>query len=190
MTTRCDWASDPLMHDYHDLEWGVPVHDDRRLFEFLILEGAQAGLSWSTILRRRPAYRAAFDLFDPAAVARYDEGRIAELMSDAGIVRNRLKVRAAVKNAQAFLAIQQERGSFDDYLWSYVHGEPIVSGPATLADLPVTTPLAETLSRDLKKRGMTFVGPTICYSLLQAVGVVNDHVTSCFRYAELTGGGR
>ena len=187
MPTRCEWAAEPLMHDYHDLEWGTPVHDDQRLFEFLILEGAQAGLSWATILRKRSAYRAAFDGFDPARVARYDDARMAELMNDAGIVRNRLKVRAAVANAKAVLAIQQERGSFADYLWAYVDGVPLIGAPATLADVPVSTPLAETLSRDLKKRGMTFVGPTIVYSLMQAVGLVNDHTTSCFRFAELTG---
>jgi DNA-3-methyladenine glycosylase I len=187
MPTRCEWASDPVMHDYHDAVWGVPVHDDRLLFEFLILEGAQAGLSWSTILRKRTSYREAFDGFDPAVVARYDDARMAELMTNAGIVRNRLKVRAAVTNAKAVLAIQEERGSFDGYLWSYVDGAPLVNAPVSLADLPVSTPLADALSRDLKKRGMTFVGPTICYSFMQAVGMVNDHTTDCFRYAELTG---
>jgi DNA-3-methyladenine glycosylase I len=166
---------------YHDEEWGVPVHDDRVLFEFLVLEGAQAGLSWLTILKRRETYRAAFDRFDPRKVARYGEARIAKLLTDPGIVRNRLKVEGAVRNAKAFLAIQREFGSFDAYLWAFVNGRPVVNRPRALQDLPASTPLSDRLSRDLKRRGFTFVGSTICYAFLQAVGVVNDHAVGCHR---------
>jgi DNA-3-methyladenine glycosylase I len=184
--TRCSWCGDdPLYVAYHDEEWGVPVFDDRTLFEFLILEGAQAGLSWSTILKKREGYRAAFDRFDPQVVARYDERKTAELLADAGIVRNRLKVASAVSNAQAFLAVQEEHGSFSDYIWAFVDGTPIQNQWRTLADIPATTPLAETISKDLKRRGFRFVGPTIVYAHMQATGMVNDHVVGCFRHPEI-----
>lgn len=179
---RCRWAgSDPLYQRYHDEEWGVPVHDDRTLFEFLILEGAQAGLSWITILRKREAYRAAFDGFDPARVARYDRRRIARLLRDPGIVRNRLKIEAAVANARAFLAVQDEFGSFDRYVWRFVGGRPQVNRPATLAQVPARTPASDALSKDLQQRGFRFVGSTICYAFMQAVGMVDDHTRDCFR---------
>ena len=184
--TRCSWCGDdPLYVAYHDEDWGVPVYDDRTLFEFLILEGAQAGLSWSTILKKREGYRAAFDGFDPAIVARYDERKTAELLADAGIVRNRLKVASAVTNAQAFLAVQEEYGSFSNYIWAFVDGAPIQNQWRTLAEIPAKTPLAETISKDLKKRGFRFVGPTIVYAHMQATGMVNDHVVDCFRYPEI-----
>ncbi len=182
---RCPWATTPLAVAYHDREWGVPVHDDRTLFEFLVLEGAQAGLSWETILKKRERYREAFDGFDPALVARYDDAKVAALLADPGIVRNRRKVAAAVANARAFLAVQEELGSFDTYLWRFVGGAPVQNTWAALADLPAETPASRALSRDLKKRGFSFVGPTICYALMQAVGLVNDHLVGCFRYAEL-----
>ena len=183
---RCSWCGDdPLYVAYHDEEWGVPVYDDHTLFEFLILEGAQAGLSWSTILKKREGYRAAFDGFDPAIVARYDERKKAELLADAGIVRNRLKVASAVSNAQAFLAVQEERGSFSNYIWGFVDGAPIQNEWRALAEIPAKTPLAETISKDLKKRGFRFVGPTIVYAHMQATGMVNDHVVGCFRYPEI-----
>jgi DNA-3-methyladenine glycosylase I len=178
--TRCGWAgSDPLYVRYHDEEWGVPVHDDRRLFEMLILEGAQAGLSWITILRKRQAYRRAFDRFDPKKVARYDARRRRALMNDAGIVRNQLKIDAAVTNARAFLDVQREFGSFDAYIWRFVEGQPIVNRPATLKDIPASTPESDAMSKDLKRRGFRFVGSTICYAFMQAVGMVDDHVVSC-----------
>jgi DNA-3-methyladenine glycosylase I len=183
---RCAWAgTDPKMIDYHDREWGVPVHDDRLLFEFLILEGAQAGLSWSTILNKRKAYRAAFDGFDPAVVARYRAAKLRSLLADGGIVRNRLKITAAVQNARAFLDLQQEFGSFDAYLWPFVDGRPIVNRPATIRDVPSRTDISDRLSKDLKRRGFNFVGSTICYAFMQAVGMVNDHCLTCFRYREL-----
>jgi DNA-3-methyladenine glycosylase I len=183
---RCGWCgTDPLYVAYHDEEWGIPVRDDRTLFEFLILEGAQAGLSWSTILNKREGYRRLYDGFDPEVVARYDEARIAELLTDPSIVRNRAKVRASVANAQAFLAVQDEFGSFSDYIWRFVDGEPIQNTFKTLAELPAKTPLAETISKDLKRRGFSFVGPTIVYAHMQATGMVNDHVVSCFRHAEV-----
>lgn len=179
---RCDWAgADPLYVRYHDEEWGVPVHDDRRLFEMLILEGAQAGLSWITILRKRPAYRRAFDRFDPRKVARYDRRKIRTLLADAGIVRNRLKIEGAVKNARAFLAVQEEFGSFDAYVWQFVGGRPRVNRPATFADLAARSPESDQMSKDLKRRGFTFVGSTICYAFMQAVGLVDDHTANCFR---------
>ena len=185
---RCHWAGDdPLMTAYHDEQWGVPVHDDRLLFEMLILEGAQAGLSWMTILKKRPAYRKAFAEFDPAKVARFTAKDRARALADEGIVRNRAKIESTVKNAQAFLAVQKEFGSFDAYLWQHVEGQP-VQGKSRGGDIPAQTPLAEALSRDLKKRGFGFVGPTILYAFLQATGVVNDHLTTCFRYKELGGG--
>jgi DNA-3-methyladenine glycosylase I len=184
--TRCSWCGDdPLYVAYHDEEWGVPVFDDRRLFEFLILEGAQAGLSWSTILKKREGYRAAFDGFDPQVVASYDERKTAELLSNAGIVRNRLKVASAVSNAQSFLVVQEEYGSFSDYIWAFVDGTPIQNQWRTLADIPATTPLAETISKDLKRCGFRFVGPTIVYAHMQATGMVNDHVVGCFRHPEI-----
>jgi DNA-3-methyladenine glycosylase I len=180
---RCAWAgTDPLMIEYHDREWGVPVHDDRRLFEFLILEGAQAGLSWSTILKKREAYRSAFDGFDPAVVARFRAAKLRRLMADEGIVRNRLKIAAAVQNARAFLDIQQEFGSFDAYLWPFVGGRPVVNRPAAMRDVPARTDVSDQLSKDLKRRGFNFVGSTICYAFMQAVGMVNDHWVTCFRY--------
>lgn len=184
--TRCAWVgTDPLYIAYHDHEWGVPLHDDRTLFEFLILEGAQAGLSWSTILRKRENYRLAFDEFDPGIVAGYGEQKIAELLSNPGIVRNRLKVTAAVQNAQAFLKVQEEFGSFDAYIWRFTDGKPIINTWKTLAELPVETALSRAMSKDLLKRGFRFVGPTICYAHMQATGMVNDHTVDCFRYNEI-----
>jgi DNA-3-methyladenine glycosylase I len=180
--TRCNWAVSDLMIDYHDTEWGVPQHEDAVLFEFLILEGAQAGLSWETILKKRDAYRTAFDHFDPAKVARYDARRIAKLMSDSGIVRNRLKIASAVANAKAFLAVQKEFGSFDAYLWAFVGGKPIRNRFKAMKDVPARTAESDALSKDLRKRGFNFVGSTICYAFMQAVGMVNDHLTTCFRY--------
>jgi DNA-3-methyladenine glycosylase I len=183
---RCTWATDPLSIIYHDQEWGVPLHDDRRLFELLILEGAQAGLSWITILKKRPAYRGAFDRFDPRKVAKYDEGKIAALLANEGIVRNRLKVRAAVQNAQAFLAVQKEFGSFDKYIWQFVGGTPLRNRRRRIQDLPARTEQSDAMSKDLQKRGFKFVGSTICYAFMQATGMVNDHLVDCFRYRELT----
>lgn len=183
---RCEWAvGDPLYERYHDVEWGVPVHDDRELFEFLVLEGAQAGLSWITILRKREGYRKAFCGFDPEQVARLGDDRLEELRGDAGIVRNRLKIASAVTNARAFLAVQEEFGSFATYLWRFVDGEQKLNHFATLADIPATTPDSDRLSKDLKLRGFKFVGATICYAYMQAVGLVNDHVVGCFRHPEI-----
>ena len=192
MTARieraCAWAgSDPVMRRYHDEEWGVPVHDDRKLFEFLILEGAQAGLSWSTILKKRESYREAFEGFDPARVARLDARRRAALMKNPGIVRNRLKIESAVTNARALLAVQDELGSFDRYVWGFVGGAPIQNRRRSLRDVPASTPESDRLSKDLKKRGFRFVGGTIMYAFMQAVGMVNDHETACHRYKELAG---
>jgi DNA-3-methyladenine glycosylase I len=179
---RCGWAgSDPAYVEYHDTEWGVPVYDDRTLFEFLILEGAQAGLSWLTILRKRAAYRTAFAGFDPEKVARFDAEKVERLMLDAGIVRNRLKIESAVKNARAFLRVQDEVGSFSDYQWRFVDGKPLQNCPASLEHIPARTPVSDAFSKDLKKRGFTFVGSTIIYAHMQAVGMVNDHVDDCFR---------
>ncbi len=184
---RCGWCGeDPLYVAYHDTEWGVPVFDDRTLFEFLILEGAQAGLSWSTILKKRNGYRRAFDAFDPEKVAHYDTRKIASLLEDPAIVRNRLKVASAVTNAQAFLEVQNERGSFSDYIWSFVDGLPLQNTWRSLSEIPATTPLAETISKDLKKRGFRFVGPTIVYAHMQATGMVNDHLVGCFRHSEVS----
>lgn len=181
---RCAWVTDdPLYIAYHDEEWGVPVHDDLRLFEFLILEGAQAGLSWLTVLRKREGYREAFDGFDVERVAAYDDDKIAILLTNPNIIRNRLKVAAAVKNARAVLEIQKEFGSLDTYLWRFVDNQPIINAWKTLAEVPVATPEAQAMSKDLKKRGCTFVGPTICYAFMQACGFVNDHTTDCFRYS-------
>lgn len=182
---RCQWAQREPSLSYHDHEWGVPVHDDRTLFEFLILEGAQAGLNWETILKKRASYRAAFDHFDPARVAAYDEARVAALLADPGIIRNRLKVNAAIQNARCFLRLQADCGSFDAYVWGFVGGRPRVNAWARLSDVPATTPEAEALSKDLLKRGFKFVGPTICYAFMQATGLVNDHTVDCFRYREL-----
>lgn len=180
--TRCGWCeSDDLYRAYHDTEWGVPVHDDRKHFEFLVLESAQAGLSWITILRKREAYREAFDGFDPRKVAAYGEEKIQELMNNPGIIRNRKKIESAVNNAQRFLEIQKEFGSFDRYIWDFVGGEPVVGHYDALGQVPAKTELAETVSRDLKKRGFRFLGPIIVYSHLQATGLVNDHLDSCFR---------
>jgi len=189
MLTRCKWAgTDPLYLRYHDTEWGVPLHDDRRLFEFLILEGAQAGLSWLTILKKRDHYRKAFDNFDPARVASYGSARVAALLGDAGIVRNRLKIEAAVQNAAAFRRVQTEFGSFDAYIWRFTGGRPVVNAWRKEAELPARSPESEAMSRNLKRRGFRFVGPTICYAFMQAVGMVNDHVVDCFRYGELSRG--
>jgi DNA-3-methyladenine glycosylase I len=183
---RCAWAgTDPLYVAYHDEEWGVPVHDDRRLFEFLVLEGAQAGLSWSTILRKRDAYRRAFDRFDPRKVARYDERKIATLLADAGIVRNRAKITSAIKNARAFLDVQAEFGSFDAYQWRFVGGRPMRNRRRAVGDIPARTAESDAMSKDLKSRGFTFVGSTIIYAHMQAVGMVNDHVVDCFRHREV-----
>lgn len=183
MKTRCEWCgSDPLYVSYHDNEWGRPVHDDRRLFEFLILEGAQAGLSWLTILKKRENYRKAFDEFDFEIIARYGQRDITRLLNDPGIVRNRLKIEAAVRNARGVLAIRQEYGTLDAFLWRYVGGSPVMNSWKTMADIPVTTKESDQMSKALKKRGFNFVGSTICYSLMQAVGMVNDHTSGCFRY--------
>jgi len=181
---RCRWAKTDLSISYHDREWGVPVHDDRTLFEFLILEGAQAGLSWETILRKRENYRRAFDNFDVAKVARYDEKRIRKLLNDEGIIRNRLKINAAIQNAKAFLAIQKEFGSFDKFVWGFVEGKPLRRKRG--APVQVTTPISDVVSKDLKARGFKFVGSTICYSFMQAVGMVNDHDAECFRYRQVS----
>jgi DNA-3-methyladenine glycosylase I len=184
---RCAWASGELSIRYHDEEWGVPVHDDRTLFEFLILEGAQAGLSWSTILNKRENYRKAFDRFDPARVARYDRKKIQQLLRDPGIVRNRLKVASAVENAKAFLRVQEEFGSFDRYIWQFVGGKPMINKRKSMGEVPARTAESDAMSKDLKRRGFKFVGSTICYAFMQAVGMVNDHVVECFRYkAKLT----
>jgi DNA-3-methyladenine glycosylase I len=184
--TRCGWVSDsPLYIRYHDEEWGVPVHDDRKLFEFLTLESAQAGLSWYTILRKRENYREAFAGFDPEIVARYDERKLQELMQNEGIVRNRLKLEAAIRNAAAFLKIQEEFGSFDAYIWRFVDGRPIVNHWKELKEVPASTPISDALSKDLKQRGFSFVGTTICYAHMQATGMVMDHLTCCFRHQEL-----
>jgi len=186
MKRRCDWSGkDPLYVKYHDREWGVPVHDDRLLFEMLILEGAQAGLSWLTILRKREAFREAFDRFDPSRVAEYDGRKIRELLRNPGIIRNRLKIQAAVQNARAFLRVAEEFGSFDRYVWRFVGGKPIQNRRARLRDIPARTEESDTLSRDLKQRGFKFVGSTICYAFMQAVGMVNDHGVECFRHKEL-----
>jgi DNA-3-methyladenine glycosylase I len=184
---RCAWAgSDPLYQAYHDNEWGVPVHDDRMLFEFLTLEGAQAGLSWITILKKRAAYRTAFAGFDPEAVACFDDARSAELLANPGIVRNRLKVASAVSNARAFLQIQEEFGSFDTYQWRFVDGSPLQNAWKSIQEVPASTTVSDALSRDLKQRGFRFVGSTICYAHMQAIGMVNDHTVNCFRWRELS----
>jgi DNA-3-methyladenine glycosylase I len=183
--TRCGWAREEMMCAYHDTEWGVPLHDDRGLFEFLILEGAQAGLSWSTILRKRAAYRKAFDKFDPRKVVRYDEQKVAALLADEGIVRNRLKIGAAIANAEAFLTVQKEFGSFDAYIWQFVGGTPLQNRWREMVDVPAKTAQSDAMSKDLAKRGFRFVGSTICYAFMQATGMVNDHLVRCFRYREV-----
>jgi DNA-3-methyladenine glycosylase I len=182
-TGRCPWPTRPLDIAYHDAEWGVPLHEDRALFELLILEGAQAGLSWSTILAKRENYRRAFDRFDAGKIARYDARKVAALLADPGIVRNRLKIAATIANAKAFLAVQKECGSFDRYLWSFVGGRPIVNRRRKMTDVPVRTAESDALSKDLLARGFKFVGTTICYAFMQASGMVNDHLVSCPRYA-------
>lgn len=182
---RCEWAKGELDIIYHDTEWGVPLHDDRTFFEYLILDGAQAGLSWSTILKKREGYRALFDNFDAKKVARYDARKIEKLLQDARIIRNRLKVESAVKNAKAFLAVQSEFGSFDAYIWQFVGGKPIVNQWKTLREIPARTAESDAMSKDMKKRGFTFVGTTICYAFMQAAGMVNDHTVDCFRHAQV-----
>ena len=187
---RCEWARTESLITYHDEEWGVPVHDDRDLFEFLVLEGMQAGLSWETILRKRDHYRDAFNNFEVAAVAAYRPGRIDKLLTNPGLIRNRLKIEAAVQNARSYLLVQQEFGSFDEYIWRFVGGKPIQNIWGAAKQVPATTPESDAMSRDLRRRGFKFVGPTICYAFMQATGMVNDHLTSCFRYKELCGRAR
>ena len=183
---RCSWGdTDPLYVDYHDREWGEPVHDDRTLFEFLVLEGAQAGLSWLTVLRKRENYRRAFHGFDPVRVAKYGATDVRRLLADAGIIRNRQKIEATIRNARSFLAIQEEFGSFDEYVWKFVDGRPIHNAWKSVKQIPASTAVSDALSKDLKKRGFGFVGSTICYSHMQATGMVNDHLVGCFRYREL-----
>lgn len=183
---RCDWADrSELVQSYHDLEWGVEIHDDRTLFEFLVLEGAQAGLSWSTILKKRTAYRRAFDNFDARKISNYSEKTVSRLLANPEIIRNRLKINTAVTNARAFLKVREEFGSFDRYIWQFVKGKPIRNAWRRMTDIPSSTPESVAMSKDLKKRGFKFVGPTICYAFMQAVGMVNDHVVDCFRYKEL-----
>ncbi|HXI83048.1 MAG TPA: DNA-3-methyladenine glycosylase I [Verrucomicrobiae bacterium] len=183
---RCGWSMNhPLMIEYHDTEWGVPVHDDRKLFEFLVLDAAQAGLSWQTILLKRESYRKAFDNFDAEKVARYTEKRIEKLLTNPGIIRNRLKVRSAVQNAQAFLKVRDEFGSFDRYIWQFVSGKPLVTRVKSMKEIVATSSESDAMSKDLKARGFTFVGSTICYAFMQAAGMVNDHLVTCFRYREV-----
>lgn len=183
---RCPWGeNDTLYRRYHDTEWGVPVHNDRKLFEMLILEGAQAGLSWITILRKRKNYRAAFDRFDPKKIVRYDSKKIKQLLADEGIVRNRLKIKATILNAKAFLEVQKEFGSFNRYIWQFVDGSPVVNRRRTMKDIPPSTIQSDAMSKDLKQRSFKFVGSTICYAFMQACGLVNDHLVVCFRYKEL-----
>lgn len=185
MIRRCTWAErSPEELEYHDREWGVPIHDDRMLFEFLVLEGAQAGLSWLTVLRKRPAYRLAFDQFNPERVAAYDDTDLARLMANPNLIRNRLKLRSAITNARAFLAVQQQYGQFNDYLWDFIHGFPVCNYWLSAAELPTRSDLSDRLSCDLKQRGFSFVGTTICYAYMQAVGMVNDHTLNCFRHEE------
>ncbi len=183
---RCPWAKTELYIDYHDKEWGVPVHDDRILFEFLILEGMQAGLSWETILKKRDNYRVAFDHFDPRIIAEYNTDKVNELLANPGIIRNRLKIMAAIQNAKSFLAVQREFNSFDAYIWRFVNGKPKQNSWKMLKEIPAQTPESEALSKDLIRRGFKFIGSTICYAFMQAVGMVNDHLVDCFRYAEIS----
>ena len=184
--TTCSWpGNSPLMHEYHDLEWGVPVHDDRKLFEFIVLDGFQAGLSWSTILNKRENFREAFDNFDAEKIVNYNEDKIAELLQDSGIIRNKLKVRATVTNARCFLEIQKEYGTFDKYIWQFTGGKTIINQCNSLSDIQVSTKESDAMSKDLKKRGFKFVGTTICYAFMQAAGMVNDHLEQCFRYDQI-----
>jgi DNA-3-methyladenine glycosylase I len=185
---RCPWPEGDLYIAYHDTEWGVPLHDDRALFEFLILEGAQAGLSWHTVLKKRENYRAAFDQFDPEKVARYTPARIKKLLANPGLIRNRLKIDSTVRNARAFLAVREEFGSFDRYLWRFVDGRPIINRFRSMHEIPARTAASDAMSKDLKQRGFNFVGSTICYAHMQATGMVNDHLVHCFRHRELGGG--
>lgn len=186
MQERCEWAgSDPLYIEYHDKEWGVPVHDDRKIFEMLVLEGAQAGLNWLTVLRKRENYREAFDNFDPRKVAKYDSEKFQKLLATEGIIRNKLKIRSAIQNARAFLELQKEFGTFDAYIWQFVGGKPIRNSWSSLSELPAQTAESEAMSKDLERRGFSFVGPTICYAHMQATGMINDHVVTCFRYKEV-----
>ncbi len=187
MKKRCAWPGDThqIYIDYHDLEWGLPLHDDRRLFELLVLEGAQAGLSWLTVLRKREAYRKAFDRFDPKKVARYDARKVRRLLADEGIIRNRMKIEAAIANAKTFLDVQREFGSFDAYLWRFIGGKPIQNARRSLRELPARTAESDAMSQALKQRGFRFVGSTICYAFMQAAGMVNDHVVDCFRWREV-----
>ncbi|MCE5209626.1 MAG: DNA-3-methyladenine glycosylase I [Chloroflexi bacterium] len=187
MSGRCGWAQGESMTAYHDNEWGVPVYDDRLLFEFLTLEGAQAGLTWSTILKRRENYRQALDNFRPEIITTYDEDKVAALLQNPGIIRNRLKIRSVIRNARAFVDIQGEFGSFSKYIWRFVDGKPLQNHLQSMSEIPAKTPQSEGMSKDLIKRGFTFVGPTICYAFMQAVGLVNDHTVDCFRYTELGG---
>jgi DNA-3-methyladenine glycosylase I len=183
---RCDWANgEELEQSYHDHEWGVAIHDDKMLFEFLVLEGAQAGLSWSTILRKREGYRRAFDHFDARKISQYSENTVSRLLTNPEIIRNRLKINAAITNAGAFLQVQKEFGSFDSYIWQFVNGKPIQNSWRKMTDIPSSTPESAAMSKDLQKRGFKFIGPTICYAFMQAVGMVNDHVVGCFRYKEI-----
>jgi DNA-3-methyladenine glycosylase I len=184
--TRCPWPTKENSIHYHDTEWGVPVHDDRLLFEYLILEGAQAGLSWQTVLNKRENYRAAFDRFAADKIARYGDGKIAELLANPGIIRNRLKIHAAIQNAKAFLKVREAFGSFDAYLWRFVEGRPIINHRRSMKEVPARTPVSDAMSKDLLKRGFKFVGSTICYANMQAVGMVNDHLVSCFRHKPLS----
>ena len=181
MIKKCEWAKSEDMIKYHDEEWGVPIHDDRKLFEFLILEGVQAGLSWSTILKRRVTYRKAFDDFYPGKVSNYNEEDVKRLLNDGGIIRNKLKIAAAINNAKKFLEIQKEFGSFDRYIWSFVNNKQIINNPTKLSEIPATSEISDEMSKDLKKRGFSFVGSTICYAFMQAVGIVDDHIVDCFR---------
>ena len=190
MEQTCGWVGSDILKKYHDEEWGAPVHDDRKLFEALVLDGAQAGLSWETILKKREGYRNAFDNFDPRIVAQYDDAKAEELRQDAGIVRNRQKIASAIKNARAFLKVQDEFGSFDAYLWSFVDGKPIVNSWTADDQIPATSEVSDTLSKDLKRRGFSFVGPTIIYAAMQALGMVNDHLVTCFRYSQVAEGER
>ncbi|MFC1680317.1 DNA-3-methyladenine glycosylase I [Pseudomonadota bacterium] len=183
---RCEWAGDQAIYiRYHDHEWGVPVHNDKKLFEMLVLEGAQAGLSWITVLKKRSGYRKAFDRFEPEKIARYGPGKVEALMADPGIIRNRLKINAAIQNARAYLDLREGAGTLNEFLWQFTGGEPVVNSWASSGQAPASTPVSEAMSKSLKKRGFRFVGPTICYAFMQAVGIVNDHTTSCFRYTEI-----
>lgn len=185
--TRCPWAGDTQIYiDYHDNEWGRPVHDDRKLFEMLILEGAQAGLSWITVLKKREAYRQSFDNFDPSKVSQYDDAKVSELMNNPGIIRNRLKIQSTITNAKAFLEVVKTHGSFDKFIWAYVNNQPIDGQPKTLADVPGSTPLSDKISKDLKKLGFKFVGSTIIYAFMQSIGMVNDHLSDCFVYEKIS----